>query len=45
MEAGKNQLTQFDFMFSVQAHCFLILGVKSEGKINTSTCFHNSILY
>lgn len=45
MEAGKNQPTQIDFMFSVQAHCFLILGVKSEGKINSLTCFHNSSLY
>lgn len=39
MEAGKNQLTQIDFMSSGQAHCFLILGVESEGKINTLICF------
>lgn len=45
MEAGKNQLTQIDFMSSGQAHCFLILGVESEGKINTLICFGNSSLY
>jgi hypothetical protein len=44
-EAGKNQLTQIDFMSSGQAHCFLILVVESEGKINTLICFGNSSLY